>query len=138
MLFLLTMINIRTIKWRYIIAVRSWSHKEYSCFYFLAHLMLTYNVFWGSLGTSFFRNSSSAANKYLIHTTFETNFAFLMTLLVLTNLVLHIEFWCFKEQNRCFRKIYVELNPFMHNVKKMTKRTVKLWKIFKVRLAIFE
>ena len=41
-------------------------HKEYSCFDhsdFLAHSMFTFDVCWGSLGTSIFGNSSSAANN---------------------------------------------------------------------------
>ena len=41
-------------------------YKEYSCFDhsdFPAHSMFTFDVCWGSLGTSIFRNSSSAANN---------------------------------------------------------------------------
>ena len=44
-------------------APRSWSHKKYSCFEFPAHSMFTFDVFWGSLGTSTFGNSSSATNN---------------------------------------------------------------------------
>ena len=42
------------------------TYKEYSCFDhpdFLAHSMVTFDVCWGSLGTSIFGNSSSAANN---------------------------------------------------------------------------
>ena len=41
-------------------------YKEYSCFDhsdFPAHSMFTFDVCWGSLGTSIFGNSSSAANN---------------------------------------------------------------------------
>ena len=41
----------------------SWSHKEYSCFDFAELSMFTFDEFWGCLGTSIFRNSSSAANN---------------------------------------------------------------------------
>ena len=47
-------------------APRSWSHKEYilySCFDFLAHSIFTFDEFSGSLGTSIFGNSISAANN---------------------------------------------------------------------------
>ena len=50
-------------KWRYISATRNWSNKEYSWFDFPAHSVSTFNVFWGSLGTSIFGNSSSVANN---------------------------------------------------------------------------
>ena len=53
-------INTRTTKWRYISALRD---KEYSCFDFLAHSMFSFDVFWDSLGTSIFGNSSSVTNN---------------------------------------------------------------------------
>ena len=56
-------INITIIKWRYISAPRSWSHKEYSCFDFPVHSVFTFVEFWGGLGTTIFRNSSSAGNN---------------------------------------------------------------------------
>ena len=37
--------------------------QEYSCFDFPAHSMFPSDVFWGSLGTSIFGNSSSAENN---------------------------------------------------------------------------
>ena len=55
-------IDFRIIKWRYISAPRSWSHKDYSCFDFPGHLMFTFDEFGDSLRTSIFGNSSSAAN----------------------------------------------------------------------------
>ena len=38
-------------------------YKEYSCFDFPAHSIFKFDVFWGSLDTSFFGNSSPAANN---------------------------------------------------------------------------
>ena len=55
-------IDIRIIKWRYISAPNSWSHKDYSCFDFPGHLMFTFDEFGGNLGTSIFGNLSSATN----------------------------------------------------------------------------
>ena len=59
---------ITIIKLRCISAPKSWSHiyKEYCCFdhsNFPVHSMFTFDVCWGSLSTSIFRNSSSAASS---------------------------------------------------------------------------
>ena len=54
------LIYVSIVRWRYISAPRSWSHKEYSCFKFLVHSVF---IFWGSLGTSIFGNSSSTTNN---------------------------------------------------------------------------
>ena len=51
------------LKLRYISAPKSWSHKEYSCSAYPAHSMFTFDEFWGILGLSIFRNSSSVANN---------------------------------------------------------------------------
>ena len=59
----LKQVIIRTIKRRYISALRSWSHKKYSQFDLPVHSMFTSYVFWSSLGASIFRNSSSVANN---------------------------------------------------------------------------
>ena len=48
---------------KYISTTRRWSHKKYSSFDFSAHSVFTFDVFWSSLGTSIFGNSSSAANN---------------------------------------------------------------------------
>ena len=53
----------RTVKLRYISASRSQSQKEYKCFDFLAYSMFTLDGFRGSLGTSIFGRSVSAAKN---------------------------------------------------------------------------
>ena len=49
-------------KYRYFSAPGGWSHKECSCFDFPANSTFIFDIFGGSLGTSIFENSSSAAN----------------------------------------------------------------------------
>ena len=44
-------------------APRCWSHKEYSCFDFPIQSMIIFDVFWVSLGTSIFGNSSLATTN---------------------------------------------------------------------------
>ena len=53
------------------------SHKEYSCLDFLAHSMFTFDVLWGSRGTSNFGNSASAANNTRCKLPFRLSFRFL-------------------------------------------------------------
>ena len=74
-------VNIRTIEWRFISAPRSWLHKKYSCFDFLAHSVFTFDVFWSSLGPSIVENSSKQCKQFSckqcsIQTTFQTIFLF--------------------------------------------------------------
>ena len=55
------LINFRIIKWRYMRNSKTyWSYPWFEhCFDFPVLLMLTFDVFWGSLGTNFFWKSSS-------------------------------------------------------------------------------
>ena len=52
-------------------------NKEYSCFDFPAHSLFTFDVFWGSLGTSIFGNSISAANNTRSRVLSRPSFCFL-------------------------------------------------------------
>ena len=49
----------------------------YSCFDFAAHSMFTFDEFWGSLGTSIFEKSRSAANNTRSRLPFRLSFRFL-------------------------------------------------------------
>ena len=69
------------LKLRYISAPRSWSHKEYSCSAYPAHSVFTFDEFWGILGLSIFRNSSSVANN--TQSRLSSRIPFLMTMVLL-------------------------------------------------------
>ena len=61
------------------------TYKEYCCFDhsdYLARSMFTFDVCWGSLGTSIFRNSSSAASNIRSKLSSRLSFPFLMTMLI--------------------------------------------------------
>ena len=79
------------------------TYKKYSCFDhfdFPAHSVFRFDLCWGSLGTSIFRNSSSAANNTRSRLPFRLSFRFLWL-------------WRKEIENRTTRKIktgyYLEL-----------------------------
>ena len=82
------------------IAPKDWSHKEYSCFDFCAHPVLTFDKFRGSLGTSIFGNSGSATNNTQSRLPSITTFPFLMTMI-----------WTTKIKKSCltYKSIYMPL-----------------------------